>query len=196
MHIIDPARANGGEGLTILSEPSSSMTYAALVSDLKISCPNASFRTWDPLSRDSELLGTQTAFGKSHRAVLDLEKAELIVSFDCDLFGDHPTAVQNAHAFASGRREYDPRTGENVSDELHMNQLVVYESTLTITGGMADQRVPDSPATIAASPFDASVTVYGASSISVPTSARLRPIKRLIECTVFSGLVIACRLAI
>src|SRR3989338_7848491 len=46
-----------------------------------------------------------------------------------------------------------------------------------------------------ASPFPAFTTLKGTSLISWSTSSWRRPMKRLIENTVFSGLVIACRLA-
>ena len=46
-----------------------------------------------------------------------------------------------------------------------------------------------------ASPLLARTTWYGTIFISSLTSSNLRPMKRLIEKTVFSGLVTACRLA-
>ena len=45
------------------------------------------------------------------------------------------------------------------------------------------------------SPFEARTTVYGTIFISSFTSSNLRPMNRLIENTVFSGLVTAWRLA-
>jgi hypothetical protein len=49
---------------------------------------------------------------------------------------------------------------------------------------------------IVASPFDARTTLYGTRLISSLTSSNRRPMKRLTEYTVFSGLVIAWRRAI
>src|SRR5437588_7192814 len=46
-----------------------------------------------------------------------------------------------------------------------------------------------------ASPFAALTTLYGTSLISCRTSSYRRPMKRLIENTVFSGFVTACRFA-
>ena len=51
------------------------------------------------------------------------------------------------------------------------------------------------PALIRASPFDARTTWYGTIFISSLTSSYLRPMNRLMEKTVFSGFVTACRLA-
>src|SRR5436305_1008248 len=51
------------------------------------------------------------------------------------------------------------------------------------------------PASTRASPFGPETTLYGTIDSSVFTSASLRPMKRLIEKTVFCGLVTACRLA-
>src|SRR5215208_840140 len=51
------------------------------------------------------------------------------------------------------------------------------------------------PASTRASPPVPETTLYGTIDSSSSTSASLRPMKRLIEKTVFSGLVTACRLA-
>jgi hypothetical protein len=51
------------------------------------------------------------------------------------------------------------------------------------------------PAFTRTSPFDARTTAYGTIFISSLTSSNLRPMNRLIEKTVFSGLVTACRFA-
>ena len=51
------------------------------------------------------------------------------------------------------------------------------------------------PATTRTSPFPTRWTVYGTIFISSLTSSYRRPMKRLIEKTVFSGFVTACRLA-
>src|SRR3954453_11041752 len=52
-----------------------------------------------------------------------------------------------------------------------------------------------SPASTRASPLGPEATLYGTICSSSRTSASLRPMKRLIEKTVFSGFVTACRLA-
>src|SRR6516225_36187 len=51
------------------------------------------------------------------------------------------------------------------------------------------------PASTRASPFGPATTLYGTIDSSSRTSASLRPMKRLMEKTVFCGLVTACRLA-
>ena len=65
------------------------------------------------------------------------------------------------------------------------------QSPPEISGG--EYRLPR--ASTHASPFDVRTTAYGTRVRSPDTSSNLRPMKRLIEKTVFSGLVTACRLA-
>ena len=60
-----------------------------------------------------------------------------------------------------------------------------------ISGGVYDL----SPAFTSIEPFLFLLTLYGTSFISFSTSLNILPIKRLIEKTVFSGLVTACRFA-
>jgi hypothetical protein len=51
------------------------------------------------------------------------------------------------------------------------------------------------PSTLMVTRWPSGTTWYGTIFISSPTSSNRRPMKRLIEKTVFSGLVTACRLA-
>ena len=60
-----------------------------------------------------------------------LDKADVIVCIDADLFGTHPNAVRYAHDFAKRRDAADGK----------MNRLYVVESCYTITGAMADHRL-------------------------------------------------------
>jgi molybdopterin-containing oxidoreductase family iron-sulfur binding subunit len=73
------------------------------------------------------------------RTHLYLDKAEIIVCLDADLFGDHPAAVKLARYFAAGREGADGK----------MNRLYVVESCYSITGAMADHRLPIRSAEIA-----------------------------------------------
>jgi len=123
-------RASGGQGLWILSEPSSSPALRSqrrMVAELM---PRATWVEWEPLSRMAEVEGARIAFGRPLRVVPRFEAAEFILALDSDFLSDHPSALRNARGFARGRR---PEQG-------HMSRLHVVESCPTVTGSSADAR--------------------------------------------------------
>jgi molybdopterin-containing oxidoreductase family iron-sulfur binding subunit len=121
MHF-DKIRKNDGQGLAVLSEVSTSPTLAAQRKQLLKEFPKAVWVEYEPVSHE---------FGDL-RTHLHLDKAEVIVSLDADLFGNHPAAIKHAHDFAAGREA----TGGK------MSRLYVVESCYSITGAMADHRLP------------------------------------------------------
>ncbi len=125
-------RATQGEGLRVLSEPSSSATLVAARARLCAAFPNAAWHEWDPLSRDSAREGARIAFGRPLRARYRLEECDVVVSLDDDLLQDHPAALAHSRAFAARRRV----------DEPTMLRLYAVESSLSVTGTNADVRVP------------------------------------------------------
>jgi len=121
-----------GRGLRILSEASSSPSLQAMRDRLLGAFPQARWHEYEPVSRESEREGTRLVLGRACRAALDLARADIIVSLDEDFLLHHPGAVRYARDFVSGRR---PERGE-------CNRLYVAESCYSVTGSMADHRLP------------------------------------------------------
>jgi MoCo/4Fe-4S cofactor protein with predicted Tat translocation signal len=126
------AALGDGHGLRVLSEASSSPTLLDLRARFGKTFPQANWHEYEAFSRDHEREGLRAATGKPHRAHLLLERATLIVSLGDDILGDHPDAVRLTGEFAEHRRAEDGK----------MNRLYVAESTVTVTGGAADHRMP------------------------------------------------------
>jgi MoCo/4Fe-4S cofactor protein with predicted Tat translocation signal len=124
-------RASGGQGLRVLSEPSSSPTLADLKARFSATFPKAVWVTWDPLSRDAAREGSLLAFGRPLRTHLALEKADVIAAFDADVLGHDPAALANARAWAKRRRAADGT----------MHRLYAIEPAYSLTGGSADTRI-------------------------------------------------------
>src|SRR5208282_3829193 len=74
------------------------------------------------------------AFGEYVNTVYHLDQADVVVSLDADFLSAGPGAVRYARDFADNRRVSGP--------ESTMNRLYVVESTPTVTGAMADHRLP------------------------------------------------------
>ena len=119
----------------ILSEAASSPTLAYLRAKLLEANPGLVWHEYEPLSWDNEREGTRKAYGQPVRPIARLDKAETIVTIDCDLFVEHPAAMKYSRDFARSRR-MNGSLGIG-----KMNRLWSVESTFTNTGAMADHRL-------------------------------------------------------
>ncbi len=125
-------KSKGGEGLRILMGTSSSPSVQAMCQRIQAQMPKAKFVQWESLTRDNVMLGAKMAFGAAHRTHLHLDRANIIVSLDDDMFGTHPARLKMARDWAKNRR---PENGD-------MNRMYVMESRYTSTGAAADHRLP------------------------------------------------------
>ncbi len=125
-------RQVGGKGLAVLSETSSSPSVERLKKQLLTLCPQAKWYEYEPVSLENERAGIALAFGQPCRPQYQLTQARVLVSFDADLFQNHPSSVTLARDFVQGRA---PENGS-------MNRLYAIESNYSLTGSMADHRYP------------------------------------------------------
>ncbi len=120
-----------GSGLAVLIEPSSSVTFEAMLARLRQRFPKANLYEYSPLARDREIEGAALAFGRPLRTRFDLTKVRVLACLDADLLGIHPNATRHARDYAHGR---DPNGT--------MNRLYAAESQFSLTGAAADHRLP------------------------------------------------------
>ncbi len=117
----------------VLSEASSSPSLARMKAGLLAAMPGVKWYEYEPINRDNELAGSKLAFGKAVRPQYHLDRAEVIVCFDSDLLGGHLNQVRHAHDWALGRKS---------ADNGKMSRLYAAESAMSVTGGVADHRLP------------------------------------------------------
>ncbi|MDW8261539.1 MAG: TAT-variant-translocated molybdopterin oxidoreductase [Phycisphaerales bacterium] len=134
------ANCPAGSGFAILSEASESPSVLDMKNRLLAAMPQTRWVEYEPLSNDNELLGVKQATGKAGRAVLKLDQADVVVSFEGDFLGIHPAQVQYANEFSRARRAADTQG--------RMNRLFVIESTFSLTGSNADERLPVRPSRV------------------------------------------------
>jgi molybdopterin-containing oxidoreductase family iron-sulfur binding subunit len=158
-------RAKGGSGLAILTEPTSSPTTLAVAQRFRQALPRARWYVHSALGADRDP-GAGAPDGAPRRRVLHLDRARVIACFDADLLMKHPDALRHTRDLLQGRRDVD-NTGQ-------MNRLYVAESTLTVTGTMADDRLAvrsgDMPAMLQA--LAAAIRAGGTPGASLPTEAQ------------------------
>ncbi|CAN5569997.1 TAT-variant-translocated molybdopterin oxidoreductase [soil metagenome] len=128
---------SGGAGMRILSEPITSPTTAAQIAALRARFPEAQWHQYSPIDRANVRQGANIAFGRPANVAYRFDRADVILSLDSDFLVDEPGSVRYARQFIDRRRVR--------RDQTEMNRLYVLESTRTITGAMADHRVPATP---------------------------------------------------
>jgi MoCo/4Fe-4S cofactor protein with predicted Tat translocation signal len=126
--------------LAILTETITSPTLLRQIRAIKSKYPSARWYAHDPLSRQNIRDGLRQATGREIMPRYDFSRANVIVSLDCDFLAEEPGHSRYSRDFLNGRKIRDGTT--------QINRLYVFESTLTITGSMADHRFAMRPATI------------------------------------------------
>ncbi len=127
-------KGNKGEGLAILTESFSSPSLIRLKNAFLRDFPKADWVCYEPISNESIYEGITGATGKSFKPVYQYDKAEVIVSLDCDFLLTETDNVINGVNFSKSR-DFEKR-------KKSMNRLYSIESTFSITGSMADHRLP------------------------------------------------------
>lgn len=121
-----------GKGLYFLSESSSSTSVSMMKKRMMNDYPEAKWLEYEPISDQNIVDGANTAFGIPLRTILNIDKANIIVSFDDDILGTHRNSLRYSRDFSDGRK---PDIGD-------MNRLYSIESQFSATGAAADHRLP------------------------------------------------------
>jgi MoCo/4Fe-4S cofactor protein with predicted Tat translocation signal len=130
-------RGRRGRGLALLTGTVTSPTSLDQLRALLESMPEARWYRHEAIGDENARRGAEIAFGRPLDIVCRFDKADVIVSLDCDFLFALPGSVRYAREFADRRRI---RTGR--IDAASMNRLYVVESSPSITGASADHRLP------------------------------------------------------
>jgi molybdopterin-containing oxidoreductase family iron-sulfur binding subunit len=131
--VLDAAAANGGLGLYLVLEPTSSPLVIEQLQRVRAALPAARTVFWSPFTPRAQLAGNRLAFGRPLQTQLDLRTADVIVTLDADLVADHPMALAYARQISDRRRVVD---GDSA-----MSRLYAVEAGETPTGVVADHRL-------------------------------------------------------
>jgi molybdopterin-containing oxidoreductase family iron-sulfur binding subunit len=126
--------ANQGQGLAVLSQQFSSPTLARLKREFQNIFPQAKWVVYEPVSDENIYEGIRAATGQAYQPVYRFDQAQVVLSLDADFLLKESDSIRNTRGFTDGRRVQ--------SENDAMNRLYVVESTYTITGAMADHRMP------------------------------------------------------
>src|SRR5438552_5108258 len=127
------AQAEGGQGLCLLMERSSSPSRARVQKLVSDKFPRARWFIYEPVDFDVHRQAASVAFGKSVTPYDKLDEAKVIVSLDCDFIGAEEDAYIHIRRFIKGRKVEVPTDT--------MNRLYAVEALFTLTGANADHRL-------------------------------------------------------
>lgn len=133
--------AEGGRGLRVLSEISTSPSLAAQRRNLLELYPNARWHEYDPTLVADAATGTQTAFGEPLNVHYRFDQARVVVSLDADFLSAGAAGVRYSHDFSQTRRVYN---------DVALSRLYAIETTPTNTGATADHRLSLRPSELEA----------------------------------------------
>jgi MoCo/4Fe-4S cofactor protein with predicted Tat translocation signal len=129
---LNSQKALQGAGIRILTQTTSSPTFADQMRTFLKAYPSAKWHVYEPVNRDNVNAGAQMAFGQPVETQYKLENADIIVSLDADfLYAGFPGNTRYIRDFAARR-----------NPDANMNRLYVVECTPTSTGAKADHRLP------------------------------------------------------
>jgi Fe-S-cluster-containing dehydrogenase component len=131
---IERARAQRGAGFRLLTGTVTSPTLAAQIAALLRDLPEARWHAHEPADGDGARLGSRLAFGEDVATQYAVGEAAVILALDADFLATGPASLRYAREFAQRRRPGD--TGRE------MSRLYVVEPTPSVTGSMADHRLP------------------------------------------------------
>ncbi|HEX4338548.1 MAG TPA: 4Fe-4S dicluster domain-containing protein [Polyangiaceae bacterium] len=122
-----------GAGLALVLPPSGSPLRASLVTRLREQYPDISVTYLSTSGATQRWAAARDVFGEALDPQYRLGAAEVVVSLDADLFGDHPMSLAWARAFAERRKSVRPG---GLSQRLY-----AIESAMTLTGAAAEHRL-------------------------------------------------------
>lgn len=164
---------NQGAGLAFLVEPGNSPSRQRMREVVKGVMAKAGWFTHDPTGAGVHAAAASEFFGQDVAPTFNFDKAEVIVSLDCDFLGSEEEVHNNIRRFADGRRLTEAKDAK-------MSRLYAIEGLLTLTGANADHRLRLQSSAVlgAAKALAAAAGVSGISAEGVPAEAA----KWLAEC--------------
>ncbi|WP_279635599.1 TAT-variant-translocated molybdopterin oxidoreductase [Corallococcus carmarthensis] len=152
-------REDGGAGLRFLVEPTGSPLVQALYARIQERFPRARIIPCGAALADGRREGTRLAYGRPLDVVHDVGRAVVVALDDDFLSTSQPGNLRAARDFMHAR---NPEA---------LNRLWVAESTLTLTGGFADERLRMRPSQGVALMLALAAEVGAGLGASTPTHA-------------------------
>jgi molybdopterin-containing oxidoreductase family iron-sulfur binding subunit len=155
--VLADLRRSGGAGLRVLMPPTSSLLTAELMARVQQSCPDARFAFYSGAAWGNGRAGTRLMHGHPVEVVHDFSTADVTVALDSDFLAQGPFWLRYAHQWASRR-----------NPGAHMGRLYCAETNLSVTGAMAEHRLPGRPSQVALVALQLGAEILAQVQVEVP----------------------------
>lgn len=141
---LEKQRLTNGAGLRLLTGTVTSPSEAGQIEAVLSEFPAAKWYQYEPVNRDNAREGALLAFGEDVNPVYHFEQANVVLSLEADFMAAGPIGVRYARDFSDRRRVVETLENGAAPDQGNagINRLYVVESSPTVTGSMADHRLP------------------------------------------------------
>jgi molybdopterin-containing oxidoreductase family iron-sulfur binding subunit len=133
---LDRESSREGSGLALLTGRITSPTALAQIEALKAKFPQFKSYRYEPVEDDAIGAGAMQAFGRSATALPRFNDARVALMLDADPVGYGPQQIRFAHDIVAARHSHNPQDSF---------RLYAAEPAWTLTGALADHRLPLRP---------------------------------------------------
>ncbi len=123
-----------GKGLAFLSEALASPSVVRMANRIRKRFPRADWVNYEPISSEQVSEGLRAITGTDLQPIYRFDRTDVVLSIDSDFLNSETNSIRYAKDFSHKRRVR--------STSAKMNRLYVLESYHSLTGGMADHRLP------------------------------------------------------
>ncbi len=121
-----------GKEIVLLTGTIISPSTRKLIEDFKIAYPGTKWITYDAISYQAIRNAHAQQFGEAIIPTYNFSKAKLVVGFNADFLGTWLSPTEFTKQYSAARKL--------LNGETTMLRHIQYETTMTVTGGMADNR--------------------------------------------------------
>ena len=129
--------SNKGAGLRFLSESINSPSLGAMMQGILADMPQAKWHQYEPARSNNTFNSTKDATGAALSTRYQFDKADRVLALDSDFMSDFASGTRYARDWAHRRKVS--------TDSTEMSRLYVAETTITMTGANADNRIAIRP---------------------------------------------------
>ncbi len=125
-----------GKDIVVLTNTLFSPTFNSILNDFKAKYPTTKIVSYELFNDNNKLEAWKSCYGNENMPLINLDKAKLIVSLDCDFLATDGDDVENARMYAASK---------DVNNLETYSRLYSVEAAMSLTGQNADYRMRLTP---------------------------------------------------
>ncbi|MCX6146748.1 MAG: 4Fe-4S dicluster domain-containing protein [Candidatus Kapabacteria bacterium] len=128
--------SSAGKEIVLLTNTLFSPTFSSVLNDFKTKYPTTKIVSYELFNENNKLEAWKSCYGNENLPIINLDKAKVILSLDCDFLATDGDEVENARMYASAK---------DVNNLESYSRLYSIEAAMSLTGQNADYRMRLTP---------------------------------------------------